>query len=240
MARNKKIIALICCRGGSKDIPNKNIKKFSGKPLLAWVIEEVKKTGIFDKIIISTDSKSIAKIGKFYGAYIPGLRPKILATDNSDVFDTHKYIFSKLNYTDENSYICVLNNNPFINSSFIKTSFQISKKNKYNCVVLDSQKIKSDSLYYRQMKKKKNRLIPIFPKEFSKSKINRQFDNNFFSTINNIRWGRPSVLSNYNTYKKFIIRNGIFPIFLPKIKNFDLDDLEDWKIAETIFNNFIK
>jgi len=64
VARSKKIIALICCRGESKGIPNKNIKNFSGKPLLAWIIEEAKKTNIFDKIILSTDSKNIAKVYK--------------------------------------------------------------------------------------------------------------------------------------------------------------------------------
>ena len=94
MVRNKKVIALICCRGGSKGIPNKNIKKFSGKPLLSWIIKEAKKSKIFDDIVLSTDSKNISKIGRFYGASVPGLRPKKLSTDNSDVFDTHKYIFS--------------------------------------------------------------------------------------------------------------------------------------------------
>ena len=240
MVRNKQIVALICCRGRSKGIVNKNIKKFSGKPLLAWIIEEAKKTKIFDKVILSTDSKNIAKVGKYYGAYVPGLRPKMLATDNSNVFDTHKYIFSKLNYTDDNSYICVLNNNPFINAFLIKKGFQISKKNKYNCIVLDSQKTRSDCIYYRQMKMKKKRLVPVFPIELEKSGINRQFDNDFFNTINNIRWSKASVLSNYNTYKKFIIKNGVFPIFLSKTQNFDLDDFEDWKIAEVIFNNLIK
>ena len=73
----KKKIALVCCRGNSKGIPKKNIKK----------------TKIFDDIFLSTDSNEIAKIGKKYGFTVPGLRPKNLATNNSDVFDTHKYFF---------------------------------------------------------------------------------------------------------------------------------------------------
>ena len=51
-----KIIALICCRSGSKGIKNKNLKKFSGKPILNWISKEIKKTKIFDSVILSSDS----------------------------------------------------------------------------------------------------------------------------------------------------------------------------------------
>ena len=72
----KNKICLICCRGGSKTIKNKNIKNFAGKPLLSWILEEALKSKVFDKIILSTDSKKIQKIGKKYDILIPGLRPK--------------------------------------------------------------------------------------------------------------------------------------------------------------------
>lgn len=240
MVKNKQIYALICCRGGSKGIPKKNIKLFVNKPLLFWIINEAKKSKIFDKIILSTDSSKISKLAESYGVFVPGLRPKKLAKDSSDVFETHKYIFSKLKLNDNNSHICILNNNPFISSNLIKKSFKISKKNKFNSIVLDSREIRGDYIYYRQMKLKNDKLISIFPKDFLKSTINRQSDNKFFSTINNIRWAKPSVLSNYNIYKKYIIKNGVYPIFLSKMLDFDLDDMQDWKIAETIFSNLIK
>ena len=116
----KNKICLICCRGGSKTIKNKNIKNFVGKPLLSWILEEAIKSKIFDKIILSTDSTKIKKIGEKYNILIPGLRPKNLAKSNSDQFETHKFIFKKLNINDENSVVCVLNNNPFIKSNLIK------------------------------------------------------------------------------------------------------------------------
>ena len=49
---NKKCVAIICCRGGSKGIPGKNIKDFFGKPLLAWILEEAKKSEVFDDIVL--------------------------------------------------------------------------------------------------------------------------------------------------------------------------------------------
>ncbi len=73
------IIAVIGARGGSKSIPQKNIKLFCGKPLIAWTIEGALKSKYIDRIIVSTDSPKIAAIAKKYGAEIPFLRPKKLA-----------------------------------------------------------------------------------------------------------------------------------------------------------------
>ena len=69
-------LCVIPARGGSKRIPKKNIKNFCGKPIIAWSIEQAIKSKCFDKIIVSTDDKDIAKIAKSYGAEIPFVRPK--------------------------------------------------------------------------------------------------------------------------------------------------------------------
>jgi hypothetical protein len=50
-----------------------------------------------------------------------------------------------------------------------------------------------------------------------------------------MRWGKPSFMTSYERYKNEIVKNGILPIPLPKTNNFDLDDMEDWKIAEAVF-----
>ena len=61
-------VAIIPARGGSKRIPFKNIKLFCGKPIIAWSIEAAKESGIFDRIIVSTDNREIAKIALQWGA----------------------------------------------------------------------------------------------------------------------------------------------------------------------------
>ena len=78
-----KILGIICARGGSKGVKNKNIKELNGKPLIAYSIEFFKKWGKADEIVVSTDSEKIADIAKKYGAEIPDLRPKELAADNT-------------------------------------------------------------------------------------------------------------------------------------------------------------
>jgi CMP-N,N'-diacetyllegionaminic acid synthase len=85
--KNKKIIAIIPARGGSKGLPGKNIKRLAGKPLIAWTIEQAKKSGWIDKLIVDTDDEKIAEIARKYGAEVPFLRPKELAQDKSSIYD---------------------------------------------------------------------------------------------------------------------------------------------------------
>ena len=82
-----KIIAIIPARGGSKGLPRKNIRPLLGKPLVAWTIEQAKKSKHIDRIIVSTEDREIAKISKEYGAEVPFLRPKELATDDAKTID---------------------------------------------------------------------------------------------------------------------------------------------------------
>ncbi len=74
-------VAVIPARGGSKRIPRKNIKSFNGKPMIAWSIEAAKKSGVFDRIIVSTDDDEIASIAKNLGAEVPFIRPAELSND---------------------------------------------------------------------------------------------------------------------------------------------------------------
>ena len=77
---------MIPARGGSKGIPNKNIKDFCGKPLIQWCIESAKKSGVFDRIIVNSDSAKILDIARKCGVDVQG-RPAELATDHTLVAD---------------------------------------------------------------------------------------------------------------------------------------------------------
>ena len=80
------IIGLIPARGGSKGVPNKNIKTICGKPLIVWTIEKAKRSRLLDKVIVSTDSDAIAEIAQKAGAEILK-RPDYLATDTASTQD---------------------------------------------------------------------------------------------------------------------------------------------------------
>lgn len=76
----KNIICVITARSGSKGLKHKNIRMLKGLPLLAHTIIAAKKSKILTRVILSTDSKMYAKIGLSYGAEVPFIRPKKLAT----------------------------------------------------------------------------------------------------------------------------------------------------------------
>lgn len=93
------ILCIIPARSGSKGLPDKNIKLFNGKPLLAWSILQAKQSKYHDnmRIIVSTDSDKYATIAKEYGAEVPFLRPSKISGDNSLDIDFIKYTKNKLN-----------------------------------------------------------------------------------------------------------------------------------------------
>lgn len=84
---NHKVLCTICARGGSKGVKNKNIKHINGKPLIAYTIEQAKESGLFEHIVISTDSDDIATIAKEYGAEVFFKRSSEMASDTAGKLD---------------------------------------------------------------------------------------------------------------------------------------------------------
>ncbi len=230
-----KKIALVCCRGGSKGIPKKNIKLFNSKPLLYWTYNNIKNSKLFDNIFLSTDSNEIAKIAKKIGFEVPGLRPSKLAKDNSDVFETHKYFFKKHSINNKNSLVCIINNNPFISSTLIVKTFKKFKESKFKNITMCAIQVDTDQAFFRQSTIKKNKLFPLFKTNLKKAKINRQNQKILFFNTGDLRWGKPSVLDNYKKFNIEISKNGFRFVEIKKENYQDLNNYNDWKIAEKKF-----
>mgnify|MGYP006128493393 CR=1 FL=1 len=232
-----KKIALVCCRGGSKGVPKKNIKLFNGKPLLYWTFNNIKSSKLFDTIFLSTDSPEIAKIAEKIGFVVPGLRPSKLATDNSDVFETHKYFFKKHAINNKNSLVCIINNNPFISSSLIVKTFKKFRQSNFNNITMCAIKVDTDQIFYRQATIKRNKLFPLFEKNLKESRINRQNQKVLFFNTGDLRWGKPSVLNNYKKFNIEISKNGFKFVEIKKKSYQDINNYNDWKIAEKKFKS---
>ena len=82
-----KNIAIIPARSGSKGVKDKNIKELNGKPLISYTIQAAVDSGVFDEIMVSTDSEKYASIAKKYGAKVPFLRSERTATDTASSWD---------------------------------------------------------------------------------------------------------------------------------------------------------
>lgn len=83
MFDGKTILAIIPARGGSKGVPYKNIRNLAGKPLIAWTIEEAKKSKYIDRLILSSEDEQIIKVAKEWGCEVPFVRPAELAQDDT-------------------------------------------------------------------------------------------------------------------------------------------------------------
>ena len=110
MINGKSVLAIIPARGGSKELPGKNIKDLCGKPLIAWTIEQAKSCGDIDRVVVSTDDKNIAKVAKKYGAEVPFIRPAELANDTASTIDVifHTVDWLKKHQNDQSEYIMLL------------------------------------------------------------------------------------------------------------------------------------
>jgi CMP-N,N'-diacetyllegionaminic acid synthase len=232
-----KILVLIPARCGSKGIPNKNIKDFCGKPLLAWSIDQAKNSKYFDnmKIVLSTDSIEYASIGETYGAEVPFLRPKKLSQDKSIDIEFIKHAVNYLSeWEDYNSDIILQlrPTQPCRNVQDIDECLDLFLKNKDNYDSLRTF-IESPKSPYKIYKINDNNVVPILKLEGLES-INmcRQdlpkcyLHNGYIDILNT------SILKN-NT----ISGDKILPYIMEKEDIIDIDNSADWEKAEDYFNN---
>ena len=95
------VLCTICARGESKGVPNKNIRKLLGKPLISYTIEQALDCKMIERVVVSTDSELIAKTAKKSGAEVPFMRPKKLASDSAKNIDV---IIHAVNWLGRNGF----------------------------------------------------------------------------------------------------------------------------------------
>jgi len=125
-----RILALIPARGGSKRVPNKNIRQLGGKPLINWSIEVVQEIPEIVDILVSTDSPAIAEVAKEAGALVPWLRPDELATDTatSIVVCMHALDWYENENGQVDGLLLLQPTSPFRKTQTIQSGIQLFKK----------------------------------------------------------------------------------------------------------------
>lgn len=118
-------IAIITARGGSKRIPNKNINLFMGKPMISYAIEVAKQSGVFDVVMVSTDSIEIATIAKKYGAEVPFLRSERTSNDTATTYDVLQEVLEEYKKLGKHFDVvgCIYPCVPLLKSETIKKAF---------------------------------------------------------------------------------------------------------------------
>ena len=222
-------IAIIPARGGSKRIPRKNIRIFSGKPIIAWPIIAAKSSNIFDKVIVSTDDDEIAEVSRNNGAEIPFIRPKELSDDFTGTIPVIKHAINFLNKNSSKveNVCCIYATAPFVEEKYLLEGFKELKKNdvEYTFSVTSFPFPIQRAIRISE----NNRTEMIFPENFNKR--SQDFDE-IYHDAGQFYWGKSSAWLE----DKVLFANHSIPIKIPRYKVQDIDNEEDWIRAENMFN----
>lgn len=225
-------IAIIPARGGSKRIPGKNSRNFLGKPLIAYSIETALRSGLFDKVIVSTDSSEIKDISESLGADVPFMRPEALSNDmvGTRPVTAHAIEYSIEHYGHPELVCCIYATAPFLQDIFLKQG-------------MDKLRESSDGDFsfsvttfpfpvQRALLGDGTGVKPFMPEHV----LTRSQDlEETFHDAGQFYWGKTEAwLSDRSVFSRRSI-----PIVLPRYLVQDIDTEEDWIRAELMYRSYI-
>ncbi len=223
-----KILCTICARGGSKGVKNKNIKPINGKPLIAYTIEQAKKSGLFEYIVISTDSDDIASIAQEYGAEVFFKRSAEMASDSAGKLDVIRDAFkrSEAYYNTKFDYLIDLDATAPLRSieDIVNAFDQFKKNNNDNLITAMSAR---RSPYFNLVEVDRDGRVYL-SKSLDNTIVRRQdapksYDMNASIYI----WKRDVILSKHSL---FLEKTGLY--VMPEERSIDIDTELDYKFVE--------
>ncbi|MDD2700472.1 MAG: pseudaminic acid cytidylyltransferase [Sideroxydans sp.] len=220
-------LAVIPARGGSKRIPRKNIKLFNGKPMIAWSIEAAKSSGLFERIIVSTDDSEIAEIAKQWGAETPFMRPEELSNDHAGTTPViaHATQWALAQGMDVEAVCCIYATAPFVKVDDLKRGWEslISDDWDFAFSVTDFA-----APIFRAFKETESGGIEMFyPEYFSTRSQDLPVA---LHDAGQFYWGRPAAWIE----SKRIFDQRSKPVLIPRWRVQDIDTPDDWARAEII------
>lgn len=226
-------IAIITARGGSKRIPKKNIKIFKGKPIIAYSITIALQSGLFKKVIVSTDDVEIAEIAKHYGAVVPFLRTPSTSDDQSTTAEVLVEVLQNFKNADSHfDYACCLYPTaPFITRKSLTEAYELITKKEYISVFPICAF--GSSIYRGLQLQQNNKVEMIWPENLNKRSQDLPVA---YHDAGQFYW---------ITVDKFLKERKLFTnnsgsIILDDLHVQDIDNETDWKIAELKYEALIK
>lgn len=227
-----KNLAIIPARSGSKGLKDKNIKMLGGKPLIAYTILAAIESGLFDEIMVSTDSLEYSKIALEWGAKVPFLRKEELANDDTSSWDVVKSVIAEYNLIGkEFETIALLQpTSPLRDSKDIINGYSLFNEKNANAVISVCEADHSPLW------------MNILPNDFSMkgfikpeiAQLNRQSIPKYYLINGAIYILKTDYLmGNLDLYS-----NKSYALVMDKLKSIDIDDNLDFIYAESIQKNY--
>jgi N-acylneuraminate cytidylyltransferase len=218
-------IAIIPARGGSKRIPRKNIKEFLGKPIIAYSIEAALNSGLFDEVMVSTEDYEIADVAKEYGANVPFMRSQKNADDYVGIIDVVKEVINEYKKLGQafDFTCCIFPTAPLIQIKRIKEGLELMRSENYHRVL---PIVKFNYPIFRSLKRNDDGSVEMYWPE-NKTKRSQDLPNAYHDA-GQFYWIKTSALDdNFDLFGK-----NTGAIVLSSLEIQDIDDYEDWKMAE--------
>lgn len=227
-------VAMIPARGGSKRIPNKNIKLFAGKPLISYPIKAAIDAGLFDRIIVSTDSAEIADIAQRAGAEVPFIRPPELSDDFTPTIPVIKHAINWLNSKgDQVQYCCCIYANPFVIAGNLKAAFaQLKEKRATSVIPVTTFPFP----IFRGVKINEQGGVEFIFPEMSLTRT--QDLEEAYHDAGQFYWWNCEQLMTIEEISS-LQKTNRYPLVIPRSHVQDLDTLEDWDVAEKLYSSFV-
>jgi len=218
-------IAIIPARGGSKRIPNKNVKIFIDKPILHYSINAATESGLFDEIMVSTDDDKIKQIALECGAKVPFMRSKRNSDDYATTIDVLLEVlesYQKLG-VDFEFGCCIYPTAVFINSNLLKNTFDKLVSEKYDTVF---PVLRYSFPIQRALRINSNDRVELLHPEFLNTR-SQDLDESYHDA-GQFYWFKSDVLRN----KAKLWTNNSGVEIISEMHAQDIDNQSDWEIAE--------
>jgi CMP-N,N'-diacetyllegionaminic acid synthase len=223
----ENVLAVIPARSGSKGIPNKNLRELAGKPLLAYTAEAARTAGVFDRIVLTTDSEEIAELGRSVGLETPFVRPKELAKDDTPMLPVLQHAVSVLENEGWKPQIVVLlqPSSPLRKPNHIKDALEMLEREDCDSVV---SVIEIPHVFSPQKALRLEDGFIRFWSEEAGSITRRQQLETAYAREGTVYAVKRDVLMEKNS----IYGDRCLPLVLPAEESLNLDTLDDWDRAE--------
>lgn len=223
MYLNQKIVALIPARGGSKGIPQKNIKDLAGNPLIYYTIDAAKRSNYIDEIFVSTDDMRIADVARNYGAKVPCLRPREFAQDMSSTVDVVLHALNAFfDAADYYALVLLQPTQPLRTNDDIDKSIELFFENDGKSLVSISE-VNDHPLLMRYLKEDFS-LSKIIEK---KSNLRRQDMEKVYRVNGAIYINKISEINEFTSFN-----DNVTGFLMERDHSVDIDELSDLALAE--------
>jgi len=221
---SEKTIAIITARGGSKRIPRKNIKPFLGYPIIKYSIDAALNAECFDEVMVSTDDEEIADTAVRLGAKIPFMRSDATSNDFSMTADVIEEVLNEYGKRNQrfDYACCIYPTAPFISPERLKKGFELLKETGADSVI---PVVRFSYPIQRALKVENGRLLMMWPENLNKRS---QDLTPAYHDVGQFYWLKvESFLKEKVLFGKYTV-----PLEVPESEVQDIDNEEDWKIAE--------